>query len=156
MKLLKTLLNQKAFNLIELMMSSLLIILIFSAFMTFVLNMQKQIISQDKNLALKTKLQDLFQDISSNPSEYQRYYSCIKEENSSNGCVTEDSLLEYDDLPFALNSQNTLEPVASCAHCKNRVGYLLYASGTNSFLKLVLRASNPEGIIFNLKSFVGE
>lgn len=157
MRLLKTVLNQKALTLIELMISSLLLFIAFSGFLIFILNVQKQLILQDKKLALKTSTQSLFQGISANPTAYQKHYSCIKEGSTAPaGCVTEDSLLTYARLPFAVNNEGTLEPVATCVKCKNRVGYLLYYRDTDSLLKLVLRAASPTDIILNLKSFVKE
>lgn len=151
----KIVLNQKAFTLIEVIISSALLLIIFFAFLTFILNMQRQMIFQDRHLALKNVVQTLFQDISNNTSQYQRHYSCVQEAQKI-GCVTPDSLLTWDDLAFAVNPTGQLVPKAKCLTCKSRLGYLLYASGTNSVLKLVIRASNQNKILFNITSFVGE
>ncbi len=163
MNLSKIILNKKAFTLIEVMISSALLIIIFTSFMTFVLNMQRQIINQDKNLALKSVIQNFIQGISSNPSEYQRYYSCIKKTISSSkpatdiGCVTEASLLTYDKLAFVLTSDGSLVPKDECPSCKNRFGYLLYPSSVESFSTLVIKAASSETkIIYQARSYVGE
>lgn len=147
--------NNKAFTLIEVMISTALLTVIFTAFISFIAIMTKQVSREDKKNILKITAENLFQDISFNYSSYQRHYEKIAATCTS-PCKQESEFLTYLKLPFTIRGKKII-PKADCPHCKTRIGYLLYGVGDQSYLTLKIKAykSPTDSSPIILSGFVG-
>ena len=147
--------NQQGMSLLETLLGATILIIIMLALASFLIASSRQLERSSLNIATKERVRELFASIQNDPSKYQRYFSCVVEAGGESGCPIEDSLLAYSVLPMAVRSNGDIVLKSDCPTCQYRLGYLLYPSGTTSFLKLIVRVSGPQGVIMNLVGYVG-